>query len=255
MNTAGWLACAAAAYFVGSIPFGVLLGRLKGVDVRQHGSRNIGATNVGRVLGRKWGSLCFALDAAKGAIPVAAAGFAGGVIGRTAEQIGAAALGWWLLVVAAALLGHMFSPFIGFRGGKGVATGFGALVAFWPLLALPALLALVVWIMSLRLSRMVSLASIVAALSLPITTLLLSTRSMAALPLVVATVALALLVVVRHHSNIGRILRGEEPRIGRRNDGASAAASTPPASHDSPASTEVRASSAASVQNALDGRS
>ena len=236
MNTAGWLAWAAVAYLIGSIPFGVLIGRLHGIDVREHGSRNIGATNVGRVLGRKWGLLCFALDAAKGALPVASAGFAAGVIGRPTDAVGTVALWWWLSVVAAALLGHMFSPFIGFRGGKGVATGFGALAAYWPLLALPAFMALAVWLIALRLSRMVSLASIVAAASLPISTLFLSARSGTGIPLMIATTALALLVVFRHRANIGRILRGEEPRIGRK--------SPPPAS----------ASGTTTVQNAIDGR-
>lgn len=216
MESAGWLAFAAGSYLMGSVPFGVIIGRLHGVDIREHGSRNIGATNVGRVLGRRWGLMCFALDAAKGAIPVLAAGAAASVLGRSAAEIGAASLGWWLLIVAAALAGHMWSPFIGFRGGKGVATGFGALAAFWPLLALPALIALALWLLVLKVGRMVSLASIAAAASLPISTLLLSVRTRDAWPLLVATILLATLVIVKHRSNIGRIMRGQEPRVGRR---------------------------------------
>ena len=138
-----------AAYLVGAIPFGVLLGQLHGIDIREHGSRNIGATNVGRVLGRRWGILCFVLDALKGALPVLAAGATAGILGASAETVGAATLGWWLLVVAAALLGHMWSPFLKFTGGKGVATGFGALAAFWPLLAWPAFVAFGVWLVVL----------------------------------------------------------------------------------------------------------
>jgi len=221
MHSAGWLAFAAGGYLIGSIPFGVIIGRLHGVDVRQHGSRNIGATNVGRVLGRRWGLVCFALDSAKGAVPVLLAGVLGGTIGRGPGEVDATTLGWWLLVAAAALVGHMFSPFIGFRGGKGVATGFGALLAYWPLLGASALIALFTWIMVLAISRFVSLASIVAALSLPVSVLALWGSSAELRPIVAASAALALLVVVRHRTNIARLLRGEEPRIGANLSGTS----------------------------------
>jgi len=263
MSSTGWIVCAVAAWLVGSIPFGVVIGRAHGVDIRAHGSRNIGATNVGRVLGRKWGFLCFALDALKGAVPVAVAGYLGGVIGRTANEVGAAMLGWWLLVVAAAVVGHMWSPFIGFKGGKGVATGFGALVGFWPLLAWPALVALAIWLLVLRLSRMISLASMIAALSLPVSTILFSMLRpaadgatagpvaawTAAWPIVVATALLAALVVVRHRANLGRILRGEEPRVGARGRAGAAAAGDRGAAPTTP----LRAPGASPMQNAPDG--
>lgn len=222
MEAPGWIAFALGGYLLGSVPFGVLIGRLHGVDLREHGSRNIGATNVGRVLGRPWGFLCFVLDAAKGAMPVLVAGLAGGVLGRSLSDGGgvggpsSAELGWWLVVAAAALTGHMFSPFLGFRGGKGVATGFGALAAYWPLLGIPALLALAVWIAALMVGRIVSLASVLAAVSLPLWVALLWGSPSELRPVQIASAALALLVILRHRSNLGRLVRGEEPRIGRR---------------------------------------
>lgn len=215
MNWLGWIGCALAAYLLGSIPFGVLIGVLHGVDIREHGSRNIGATNVGRVVGRGWGYLCFLLDAAKGALPVATAGALASTLGKSAEELGAATLWWWLLVAAAALMGHMASPFLGFRGGKGVATGFGALLAIWPLLGIPALIALGIWVLLVLTFRFVSLASMVAALSLPASAAIFAGLSADATPLLIATVLLSLLVVIRHRANIGRLLRGEEPRVGR----------------------------------------
>lgn len=224
-----WLAAAFGAFLIGSIPFGVILGRAHGVDIRDKGSRNIGATNVGRVLGRRWGILCFLLDGAKGALPVLAAGAVAGALGRSADELGAATTSLWLLVVVAAILGHVFSPFVGFRGGKGVATAFGGLVAFWPMLTIPALVAVGVWLVVLVAGRIVSLASIAGAVALPAATLAFSIRSAAAWPLGAATILLAALVIVRHHANVGRLLRGEEPRLGRR-----AAANDPPASGAAP---------------------
>lgn len=215
MHWPGWLACAAGAYLLGSVPFGVLIGLMRGIDVREHGSRNIGATNVGRVLGRGWGYLCFVLDAAKGAVPVLVAGVIGDTLGRPVSELGAAALIGWLLVAAAALAGHMASVFLGFRGGKGVATGFGALVAFWPLLGVPALVAFGVWLVVLSVTRIVSLSSMVAALLLPVGAAVSAGVSRDSAPILVAAVLLALLVLVRHRANIGRLLRGEEPRVGR----------------------------------------
>ena len=220
-----WGACIGGAYLVGSIPFGVLIGRAKGIDIRQHGSRNVGATNVGRVLGRRLGLVCFFLDLLKGAVPVLAAGVAGGVIGREPVDPGLAPLAiWlWLAVATAAVTGHMASVFLGFDGGKGVATGFGAMLAMWPLLTFPALGALLVWYAVVRLTRYVSLASMLAAVSMPLW------YSAWSLPLagpdmfpslartgppLIATAALACLVVWRHRANIGRLRRGEEPKIG-----------------------------------------
>jgi glycerol-3-phosphate acyltransferase PlsY len=220
-----WIILIAIAYLVGSIPFGVMIGRMHGVDIREHGSKNIGATNVGRILGRKWGRLCFALDCLKGALPVLAAGFVEDVINRPPAQLTMAQLWLWLAVAAATVLGHMFSIYLGFRGGKGVATTFGALAAMWPLLTLPAFASLVVWYAVLRLTKYVSLASMCAAVSMPVSYLVseipqTGENAMEHLlhssPPLIVTSVLAVMMLVKHRSNIGRLRRGEEPRAGGR---------------------------------------
>lgn len=219
-----WLSSILLAFLCGSIPFGYLLGRMRGIDIRQHGSKNIGATNVGRVLGRRLGLTCFVLDALKGAVPVAIAGALAGVWGRWPSSLPAADQLLWLATAVAALLGHMFSPWIGLRGGKGVATGFGALAAMWPALTIAALLALAVWIACVALTRYISLSSMVAACTIPLTVAALEWLGQSpdrsapgsAWPTLAATGLLAILIVVRHRANIGRLLRGIEPRVGGR---------------------------------------
>ena len=214
-----------AAYLIGSIPFGVLLARTRGVDIRAHGSKNIGATNVGRVLGKTLGGLCFVLDVGKGAAPVLVAGIVCDVLGRGPAELRHVDMSLWMAVAAAAVLGHMCSIFLRFAGGKGVATSFGAMLAMWPLLTLPAIAALVTWYAILRLTRYVSLSSILATLSLPIWYLariipasgenIIPAIAHASPPLIV-TAAMALLVVYRHRANIARLRRGEEPKVGGR---------------------------------------
>lgn len=226
-----WILAVAAAFLCGSVPFGFLLGRLKGIDIREHGSRNIGATNVARVLGRPLGLLCFALDALKGALPVAATGMALGTWGRSAAELGAGLQWLWLATAAAALLGHMYSPWIGFRGGKGVATGFGALCALWPMLTLAALAALGAWIVALATTRYVSLSSLLAAFSIPVSVCIQNWSGggmqesgvAAAWPILTATGLLALLIAWKHKANIGRLFAGTEPRVGRRAPSAATA--------------------------------
>ncbi len=246
-----WLIFIILAYFIGSIPVGVLLARSRGIDIREHGSKNVGATNVGRVLGKKLGYVCFVLDVAKGALPVIAAGLAAGVFGRSVVEMSALDMWLWLTVGLAAVLGHMCSIFLRFTGGKGVATGFGALAAMWPLLTIPTFAALIVWYATMRISRYVSLASVLAALSLPVTTLLLLMPQappepdeangpavdavVHAVPLLIVTAALAGLVVFKHRGNLRRIQRGEEPKVGEpapgdanaESNGESAGSSTP----------------------------
>src|SRR6516162_6075353 len=137
-----------AAYFAGSVPFGYLIARRYGIDIRSIGSGNIGATNVGRQLGRKLGIVVFILDFAKGAVPVAVA--------RLLD------LNDWLPVAAglAAFLGHIFPVWLGFRGGKGVATGAGVVAVLLPV---PTLFALLAWATVLAATRFMSLASLTAA--------------------------------------------------------------------------------------------
>lgn len=208
------------AFLAGSVPFGFLIAMAKRIDIRKHGSGNIGATNVGRVLGRKWGFLCFGLDAAKGAIPVLVAGWSHGLLGVRWNALAPQDTWLWLGVAAAALLGHMYSPWVGFKGGKGVATGFGGLVAMWTPLTLPAVAALLVWVIAVKALRMVSIASMLAAFAIPAAVAIRAATLddpaagfRAATPPLVVTGAIALLVVWKHRSNIARAMRGEERKV------------------------------------------
>lgn len=222
-----WTLCIIGSYLVGSIPVGVLIGRAKGVDIRAHGSGNVGATNVGRVLGRPLGYLCFGLDMIKGGLPVLVAGLANGVWGRQASALTAGQMWLWLAVFVAAVIGHIYPAFLRLRGGKGVATGFGGLLLMWPLMTVPALAALLVWAGVLWVTRYVSLSSMTAAASLPVTFFILWLLSLrdevtaslwhASPPLVVG-LALAGLVLYRHRANIGRLRRGEEPKVAMRGE-------------------------------------
>jgi glycerol-3-phosphate acyltransferase PlsY len=223
MSMLGWLIAIAAAYLIGSIPFGVLIARSKGVDIRAVGSGNIGATNVGRTLGKPFGVICFVLDFLKGAAPVLVAGIAFGVLRERPAEIGVLEMALWLGVAVAAVVGHMASLYLRFAGGKGVATGFGAIAAMWPLLTIPALAALVTWFIVIKATRYVSVASMAAAASLPIWyvvwLIVWSEESAAASliggwPPIVAMAALAGLIVWRHRGNIARLRRGEETKVG-----------------------------------------
>jgi glycerol-3-phosphate acyltransferase PlsY len=210
-----WLIAIVAGYLCGSIPFGLLIGLARGVDIRTAGSGNIGATNAARVLGRKWGMVCFALDVAKGFAPVFIAGLLHGVVGDPAVD---AAAGWsWVAVAIAAVLGHMFPVWLKFKGGKGVATGFGVMLGVWPLLAYPVFVALVVWIVLFKTTRYVSLASMVAAVMMPLAVLAIALCRGADLtqrtPFLIVTGLMAVLVIVRHRANITRLIAGNESRM------------------------------------------
>jgi glycerol-3-phosphate acyltransferase PlsY len=185
------------AYLLGSVPFGLLIGWWRGVDVRERGSRNIGATNVLRVVGKVEAAATLLLDGLKGAAPVLAA------------RALAAGDAWVAAAGLSAFLGHCFPVFLRFRGGKGVATGLGAVLAALPLVGLTAVL---VWLLTALCFRYSSLAALVAAGSIPVATAAREGRG----PLLVFTVALAALIVVRHHENIRRLWRGEEQKIGQR---------------------------------------
>lgn len=223
-----WYFLIFGAYLLGSIPFGVLIARARGVDIRAHGSGNIGATNVGRVLGKRLGLLCFTLDLGKGAAPVLLAGWLSGVLGDWAVEIPAGTFWLWLAVAMAALGGHMASIFLRFRGGKGVATAFGALLALWPTLGIPALIAFGGWVLVVGLCRIVSLASMVAAALVPLATIALLLAAPApdtltggeigsrVLPPIAISIAVSALVLWRHRGNLRRLRSGNEPTIGRR---------------------------------------
>lgn len=223
-DNATFLAALLLAYLAGSIPFGLLLGFAKGVDLRAHGSGNIGATNAMRVLGKRLGALCFALDVLKGLLPTLLLGLWLGVAGNRFPTTGQAFV--HLGLAAATIVGHVFPVWLRFKGGKGVATGFGAMLGVFPQITLPALGALVVWIACARVTRYVSLSSIVAALCLapfivagamlasrgePIGALEAASR---AWPYWTVGLAMALLVVVRHRENIRRLLDGTERTMG-----------------------------------------
>lgn len=203
----GLLLTAVAAYLIGSIPFGYLAGRANGIDIRKHGSGNIGATNVLRTLGKGWGYGVFAADAIKGFFAVRLAYFLAGL----AFSAGFDRHLFAILAAAFCVVGHSFPVWLKFRGGKGVATAAGALVGIVPW---ATLLSVAVWVATFFLSRYVSLASIVAALVLPLGVLVL--RGSEALIIFYFTLAMAVLVVWRHRTNIMRLLNGTEPRFIRR---------------------------------------
>jgi glycerol-3-phosphate acyltransferase PlsY len=200
------LLSAVVGYLCGSIPFGLIAGRLRGIDIRKHGSGNIGATNVVRVMGKAWGVPVFVLDFFKGFGPVCyAAGLATGEGG-----------GSTLAVVAAlsSVLGHLFPCWLGFRGGKGVATTAGALLALTPV---GVGIGLLVWVVTLRIWGFVSLASILAGFAVALglaCQMALSGRWDAVLLGFSAVVAL--LVFLRHRGNLQRIAAGTEPKVWRR---------------------------------------
>ncbi|MFO0784102.1 MAG: glycerol-3-phosphate 1-O-acyltransferase PlsY [Phycisphaerales bacterium] len=214
----------AASFAAGSIPFGLLLARAKGVDLRATGSGNIGATNVGRALGRKWGVVVYFLDAAKGALPVLLAGWLSGALGANPAHLPASTQWWWLAVAICAVLGHMYTPLAGFRGGKGVATGSGALMAIYPVLTLPVLVAVAMWMVCLLALRIMSVAGMAAGVTVPAALVTMAvlhrppgSPPMDALqpivPSLVVSVLVAVLVIWKHRSNIARIRAGTEPRV------------------------------------------
>ena len=200
-----------AAYFVGSIPFSLLIGRwVGGIDLRQHGSRNVGATNVARTLGLKWGLLALALDALKGLTPVLF--FPELFLGAEQSLLGHLRVGCGL----AAICGHMFPCWLGFRGGKGVATALGVVAVLAPWATLAAFCAFAV---TFAASRIVSLSSILASLAFPIAEFALlrgDAFSSANWSLSVFSLAVPALIIFRHRSNLVRLTRGEEPRFQRR---------------------------------------
>jgi acyl phosphate:glycerol-3-phosphate acyltransferase len=217
MSATGWTIAFLLSYLAGSVPFGVLIANFKGINIREHGSKNIGATNVGRVLGKKFGLICFFLDVLKGAVPVFVVGLVASLFGQPLEQTNTTEMLLWICIALASLLGHMYSIFLRFGGGKGVATTFGGMVAMWPLLTIPVMLAFVAWVITVKGSKMVSLASLVAALVLfadSVAIVLLKSTIQHAWPLLAVTGLIACMVFWKHRSNISRILRGEEPLIG-----------------------------------------
>lgn len=216
MNAVIFVGAVLVAYLLGSIPFGFLAGKFKGLDIRTVGSGNIGATNVARALGRKWSLIVFVLDVLKGFGPtLAAKAWAGPWLGADSEAPWIAQV-LTMCVGAATILGHMLPVFLRFRGGKGVATGLGLLTA---VSFSTATAALGTWMIVLGLWGYVSLGSVVAAVSYPVWFVILARISAA--PMQQAwwiwgfATALCALVVWRHRGNLSRMAAGTEPRIGQ----------------------------------------
>jgi len=238
-----WL-CPLFAFLLGSIPFGLIIAKAHGINIREHGSGNIGATNVLRVVGKKHGVSCLFLDALKGFIPVMIAvnliqiegknvGLfhidaldAYAVILPAAEQFKGQML--HVITALAAILGHNYSPWVGFRGGKGIATSAGVLLGLMP--AGVALLILV-WLVTFLITRYVSLASIIAAAALPLITHtgarfhhLHNDKSLPTLwvagtwnkPMLYFSIIIAVLAIWKHRTNINRLLNGTEHRFTRK---------------------------------------
>lgn len=193
-------AALAASYLLGAIPTSYLVGRVfRGIDLREHGSRNLGATNLFRIMGWRFAVPVALFDIAKGAVPVL-------LIAPLATEGRLFALACGITAV----FGHVFSVFVGFRGGKGVATAAGAMLALTPLAVLAAL---VVWIVTVRLSGYVSLGSMLGAATLPVAVWLFEPEARSLLWI---DAALAALIIFFHRANIRRLLQGTENRFGRR---------------------------------------
>ncbi len=190
------------AYLAGSIPFGLLIGRwVGGVDLRRHGSGNIGATNVFRVVGKKWGLFALFLDALKGAFAVSIPP----LIFALPRSVPLS-----LSLGIAAILGHSFPVWLKFKGGKGVATSLGVFMAIAPA---PTLTSFAIWALSFAAWRIISLASLIAALVFPVTVFLMCRQYAGFAWLMTLSSILPLFIFYTHRANIRRILRGEEKRL------------------------------------------
>ncbi len=200
-----------AAYLLGSIPFGLLIVKAHGKDLRSIGSGNIGATNVSRALGRKWAYFCFVLDVLKGLTPMLATML-------IAEPDSVLTLWLWLAVGCAAILGHIFPIYVKFKGGKGVATSFGVALGLWPYYTICVLFAAGVWVVVVLIWRYVSLASITASVTFPlvliVAIILTPDWNFANLwPVFITAIAIPIMVIVRHRENIKRLRAGTESKI------------------------------------------
>lgn len=205
MSAAIILTTALSTFLLGSIPNGFLLAKTKGIDIREHGSKNIGATNVLRVLGKGPGYTVFALDALKGVCAVLLGGWLTSwrpdYLGQITGGIGC-------------ILGHSYTPWLGFKGGKGVATTAGVLLTLFPLVLLTVLS---VWLFFFYTTRYVSVASMAAAASMPLAVWAIAVRSNPqAMPLLFFSAIIGLLIILRHKPNIIRLRNGTETRFSKK---------------------------------------
>ena len=199
-----------AAYLIGSVPFGYIAGRLNGIDLREHGSRNIGATNAVRVLGKGWGIPVFFMDFLKGFAPLLYMKYH---LGGELAAFSTADMGWFLGVMFAVILGHTFTCFLKFKGGKGVATTGGCLFAVSPLIGGAALLT---WVLMMVLTRYVSLSSMAAGVAMMVAAAYVfcsdGAVSVADIMILSLLFLILALVVWKHRTNIVRLCNGTEPK-------------------------------------------
>ena len=207
-----------AGYLAGSVPFGLMVGLCRGIDVRKAGSGNIGATNVGRLLGRKFFILVFLLDMLKGLAPMVAGGAVLHVTHRELAGLnGPTGYAIWLGIGLSTIVGHMFSIFLAFRGGKGVATSTGVALGLYPFFTMPILISAAVWGIVLWRTRIMSIASIVGTLTLPISYIAIGLACHWPIlgdqwPLLAFVMLIAGLIIFQHRGNIARLRSGSEHR-------------------------------------------
>jgi glycerol-3-phosphate acyltransferase PlsY len=200
---------AVASYLLGSIPFGYLAGRLAGIDIRKFGSGNIGATNVVRVLGKRYGYPVFALDFLKGLTAV----ILSSAVARMADPPWPSPQVFGISAAISAVVGHSFPPWLKFRGGKGVAVSAGALFGLMPF---AALIGTAIWVVVFFTTRFVSAASIAAVIVLPLVIGITTRSESDGKALFYASVCLAAFVLWRHRSNVSRLIHGSEARFTRK---------------------------------------
>ena len=206
------------SYLLGSIPFGLLIARAHGKDLRSIGSGNIGATNVSRALGRNWAYLCFLLDVLKGMLPMLVTLYLAAPLSTQSQSERVVLLWLWLAAGCAAILGHIFPIYLKLKGGKGVATSFGVALGLWPYYTICASFAIASWAVVVLIWRYVSLASIAASVTFPLVLILAIILSpgwdfVSLWPLLIAATAIPLMVIIRHRENIKRLIAGTESKI------------------------------------------
>ena len=203
-------AVALVSYLLGSIPAGYLAGRIAGIDIRHAGSGNIGATNVTRVLGKRYGYPVFVVDFLKGLMAVSISI----LVEKRVQPVLVPTELPGIVAAISCVIGHSFPVWLSFKGGKGVATSMGALFGLVPFVAL---IGVAVWVITFEMTRYVSVASMTAALAVPISILILMPlKQTGGAVLLYFSICLAALVIFRHRSNLSRLVRGTEPRFKRK---------------------------------------
>lgn len=215
----------APAYLLGSMPFGLLVARTRGVDPRKAGSGNIGATNVGRLLGIKFFLIVFVLDLLKGLLPALAGAVVLASLSGKPDGYVAQDYLLWLLVGFAAVFGHMYSVYLGFKGGKGVATSAGVVLGIYPYYTLAGIVALLTWAIVLKLTKFVSVASMAAAVVFPVAYVVIGTILKWQVagqqwPLLLFACLTAVMIVYKHRTNLMRLRAGTEVPFNARGERA-----------------------------------